>query len=72
MNEKLASSIKFDVQGSNIIGQVKLKGERVYINENQFFDGIKTSKWLFPLRRLSGFRKMAKKQKEQRIKKRRN
>ena len=72
MKEKLASSIKFDVQGSNIIGQVKLKGERVYINENQFFDGIKTSEWLFHLGGYQVLEKWLKKQKEQRIKKRRN
>ena len=47
LKEKLDSPIKFDVQGSNIIERVKLEGERIYINANQYFDGIKESEWLF-------------------------
>jgi predicted helicase len=47
MKEKLDSSIKFDIQGSNVIECVRFEGERVYINKNQYFDGVKESEWLF-------------------------
>ncbi len=47
MKEKLDSSTKFDIQGSNIIEFAKLEGEKVFINKNQYFDGIKENEWFF-------------------------
>jgi len=44
---RLGSSIKFDVQGSNIIEFVEFRDRKVYINDKQFFDGIPEKAWNF-------------------------
>jgi type I restriction-modification system DNA methylase subunit len=47
MKIKLKSSIKFDVQGSNIVDFVEYRNGRVYINKEQFFDGVTEKAWNF-------------------------
>jgi predicted helicase len=44
---KLKSSIKFDVRGSNIVDFVEYRNGRVYINKEQFFDGVTEKAWNF-------------------------
>jgi len=47
MRTKLETSTKFDVQGSNVVKSVKYKENKVYINKEQFFDGISEDVWNF-------------------------
>lgn len=47
MRTKLRSSVKFDVQGSNVVEFVEYKDRRIYINKEQFFDGVTESAWNF-------------------------
>ena len=47
MKTKLKISTKFDVQGSNVVKSVKYKENKVYINKDQFFDGISEDVWNF-------------------------
>jgi hypothetical protein len=44
---KLGSSIRFDVQGSNIAEFAKFRDGKVYVNSTQFFEGIPKKTWDF-------------------------
>lgn len=44
---KLSSSIKFNIQGSNIVDFVEYKNGRVNINKEQFFSGVPEKAWNF-------------------------
>lgn len=45
LKNKLTSEIKFDVQGSNLVDFVEFKAGRVYINSEQFFEGVSENVW---------------------------
>lgn len=45
MKTKYASTVKFDVEGSNEVRQVKYVNGKIYINNEQFFDGIPEVAW---------------------------
>jgi len=47
MKRKLSSSVKFDVEGSNVVEFVEYKDGKVFINEKQFFDGVPEKAWNF-------------------------
>jgi type I restriction-modification system DNA methylase subunit len=47
LKKKLATTVAFDVQGSNVIKSVKYKEGKAYINESQFFSGIPEDVWTF-------------------------
>lgn len=47
MKTKLQTNTKFDIQGSNIVKFVKYKDHKIYINEDQFFDGVSEDLWNF-------------------------
>lgn len=47
MKTKLKTNTKFDVQDSNIVEFVKYKDNKIYINKDQFFDGIPEKAWNF-------------------------
>lgn len=47
MKTKYNSAIKFDVQGTNVVKQVKFRDGKLWINTEQFFDGIPQSAWHF-------------------------
>ena len=49
MKVKLDSSVKFDVQGSNLVECVEYRDGKVFINEKQFFDGIPKYTWSFSI-----------------------
>jgi hypothetical protein len=41
MRTKLPTETKFDIQGSNIVESVEHRNQRLYINNNQFFERTK-------------------------------
>jgi len=43
----ISSSIKFDVQGSNIVEFVEFRNGQVCINKEQFFEGVPEKVWNF-------------------------
>lgn len=45
MRRKLKSTVKFDVQGANVVSLVKYRDNKVRINKSQFFDGIDKGVW---------------------------
>jgi len=47
MKTKLKTSTKFGVQGPNVIKFVRCKDNKVYINKDQFFDGVSEEVWNF-------------------------
>lgn len=47
MKKTLPTHVKFDVQGSNIVKSVKYKDNKIYINKEQFFEGIPKEVWNF-------------------------
>ena len=47
MKTELKTSIKFDVQGSNVVKFIKYKENKVYLNKDQFFDGVTEDVWNF-------------------------
>ena len=47
MTKKIDSKIKFDIDGSNIVENVKYENKKVYINKEQFFDDIPKNVWNF-------------------------
>lgn len=49
MKTKLASNVKFDIQGSNVVEFVKYQNGKVFINNNQNFDGIPEKIWEFTI-----------------------
>jgi predicted helicase len=47
LKKKLGSSIRFDIQGSNIVECVNWDNGRLLINKEQFFDGVPEKAWRF-------------------------
>ncbi len=47
MRTQLTTSTKFDIQGSNVVKFVRYKDGKVYINDDQCFDGISEELWNF-------------------------
>ncbi len=47
MRRKLPTSVKFDVEGSGIVERVKYESGRVWINKQQYFEGIPEDVWNF-------------------------
>ena len=47
MRRKLPVHTKFDVPGSNIVEKVRYENGRVWINKEQYFDGISEEIWNF-------------------------
>jgi len=47
MKTRLNSTIRFEVKGSNVVEFVKYKDGRVFINKEQFFEGIPEKTWSF-------------------------
>jgi predicted helicase len=47
MKVRLPSLIKFDIQGSNVVRFARYENRKVYINEEQFFDGVAERTWSF-------------------------
>jgi len=49
LKSKFGSAVKFDIAGSNRVDSIKYKQKKVYINENQFFEGISSKAWNFQI-----------------------
>ena len=47
MKKRLPTQIKFDVSDSNIVKKVKYTNGKVFINDDQYFDGISEDIWNF-------------------------
>ncbi|PNR92095.1 N-6 DNA methylase [Petrotoga sp. HWHPT.55.6.3] len=47
MRKRLPTSVKFDVIGSNIVEKVKYENGKVWINKEQYFDGVPGEIWNF-------------------------
>jgi type I restriction-modification system DNA methylase subunit len=47
MKNRLQTTTKFDVEGSNVVKNVKYKEGKVYINKGQYFDGVPEDVWSF-------------------------
>jgi predicted helicase len=47
LKKKLGSSIRFDIQGSNIVECVHWDNGRLFINKEQFFDRVPEKAWRF-------------------------
>ena len=47
MKKKLPIHTKFDIQGSNIVKKVKYKDGKVFINKEQYFEGVPENVWNF-------------------------
>jgi len=47
MKRQLVPKVKFDIQGSNVVENVKYKNGKVWINKTQYFDGIPEDIWNF-------------------------
>lgn len=45
MNTKLITSTKFNISGLNVVKSINYTDNRVFINENRFFDGISEDVW---------------------------
>ena len=52
MKKKLPVKTKFDVEGSNIIEKVRYKDRKLWINKEQYFDGVPIGVWNF---RIGGY-----------------
>ncbi|MDK2907299.1 MAG: hypothetical protein PWQ66_1260 [Petrotoga sp.] len=47
MRKRLPTKVKFDVVGSNIVEKVKYENGKVWINKEQYFDGVPEDIWNF-------------------------
>lgn len=47
MRKRLSTSVKFDVIGSNVVEKVKYEKGKVWINKEQYFDGVPEEIWDF-------------------------
>jgi type I restriction-modification system DNA methylase subunit len=47
LKKKLSSSVRFDIQGSSIVESVRWESGKLFINKEQFFDGIPEKTWRF-------------------------
>ncbi len=47
MRKQLPPHVKFDVPGSNVIKKVKYDGDKVLINDEQYFEGVPKEAWDF-------------------------
>jgi len=47
MKRSLPSAVKFDIPGSNTVEKVKYEGGRVWINKEQYFEGVPEDVWTF-------------------------
>ncbi len=47
MRKRLPTKVKFDVQGSNIVEKVKYENGKVWINNEQYFEGVPEDIWNF-------------------------
>lgn len=47
MRKKLPTNVKFDTQGSNIVEKIKYENGKIWINKEQYFDGISKNIWNF-------------------------
>lgn len=45
MKYNLTTKTKFDIEGNNIVEKVEYKDEKLWINKEQFFDGIRSNIW---------------------------
>jgi predicted helicase len=56
-SERLSTRSKFDIPGSNNIKFIQFQGERVYINKEQYFDGVPIDIWEY---RIGGYQVLSK------------
>lgn len=47
MKRTLSVKTKFDIEGSNFVGKVNYKDGKVWINKDQYFDGVTIDAWEF-------------------------
>ncbi|HOQ17519.1 MAG TPA: hypothetical protein PLG49_09180 [Defluviitaleaceae bacterium] len=47
MKKRLPIKVKFDIPGSNIVERVKYENGKVWINKEQYFDGVPEDVWNF-------------------------
>jgi uncharacterized protein YcgL (UPF0745 family) len=47
MRKRLSTSVKFDVIGSNVVEKVKHENGKIWINKEQYFDGVPEEIWDF-------------------------
>jgi len=47
MKKRLPIKAKFDIQGSNVVEKVKYKDGKVWINKEQYFEGVPEDVWNF-------------------------
>ena len=47
MRKKLPIKGKFDIQGSNVVEKVKYEDDKIWINKEQYFDGVPENIWNF-------------------------
>lgn len=49
MRTRMKSSIRFDIQGSNMVEFIKYRDAKIFINEKQFFENIPENVWNFQI-----------------------
>lgn len=47
MERRLPTKVKFDIVGSNVVEKVKYENGKVWINKNQYFEGVPEDIWNF-------------------------
>jgi len=47
MRKRLSTSVKFDVIGSNVVEKIKYENGKIWINKEQYFDGVPREIWNF-------------------------
>jgi len=47
MKKKLPTKVKFDILGSNVVEKVKYENGKVWINKQQYFEGVPEDVWNF-------------------------
>lgn len=47
MRKRLSTKVKFDVVGSNVVEKIKYENGKVWINKEQYFDGVPEEIWDF-------------------------
>jgi len=47
MRKRMLTKVKFDILGSNVVEKVKYENSKIWINKEQYFDGVSEDVWNF-------------------------
>lgn len=67
MRKPLTTKTKFDVEGTNVVEKVKYEDRKVWINKEQYFDGVPVNSWDYHIGGYNVLDKYLKERKEKKL-----